>query len=231
MLDAHIVKRRARFTVDVALHVRAGEACGLFGRSGSGKSTILACIAGADVPDAGHVTLDDRTFFPPPLALHRRGIGYLTQDPNLFPHLRVAENVRFGVTGARGTRDAWVAELRDRMELTAIWHESAGAISVGQGRRVALARMLAAQPRLVLLDEPFGGLDRDLVRDLIQAIVAWQQLLGFTMLVVDHQPDVLARLASRAIAIEAGRVIQDASWHDLRADPATPMLAQLIAPL
>lgn len=232
MLDAHVVKVRPRFTVDVALRVLSGEACGLFGASGAGKSTILACIAGAEAPDAGHVTLDGVTLFPPSLPLHLRGIGYLTQDANLFPHLRVGENVRFGLTnGARDAGAAWIAELRDRLQLEPIWQEPASAISGGQARRVALARMLARKPRLVLLDEPFTALDRHLVRELLGALVHWQRELGFTMVVVDHESDVLARLCERVIAIEDGRMVQDASWDELRSEPATPLLARLLAPL
>ena len=232
MLDVHVVKARPRFVVDIGLRLASGEACGLFGASGAGKSTILACIAGAEAPDGGHVTLDALSLFPPALALHRRGVGYLTQDANLFPHLRVAENVRFGLTnGARDESAAWIRELRERLQLEPIWHEPAHAISGGQARRVALARMLARKPRLVLLDEPFSGLDRHLVRELLLAIALWQKQLGFTMLVVDHESDVLERLCPRAIAIEEGRAVQDAAWSELRASPATPVLAQLLAPL
>ena len=232
MLDAHVVKARTLFTVDVGVRIAAGEACGLFGASGVGKSTILACIAGAETPDGGHVTLDGVALFPPPLPLHRRSIGYLTQDANLFPHLRVAENVRFGLTnGARDESESWIVELRERLQLEPIWHEPAHAISGGQARRVALARMLARKPHLVLLDEPFSGLDRHLVRELLGAIARWQKELGFTLLAVDHEADVLARLCPRAIAIEDGRAVQDAPWADLCAHPATPLLAQLLAPL
>ncbi|HTV92239.1 MAG TPA: ATP-binding cassette domain-containing protein [Verrucomicrobiae bacterium] len=232
MLEVAIRKRRAQFTVDAAFAAANGEACGLFGASGAGKSTILACIAGAELPDAGAVKLDDVTLFPPPLPLHRRPIGYLTQDANLFPHLRVAENVRFGLTnGARSGDDAWIAQLRERLQLDSIWNAPAHAISGGQARRVALARMLARRPRLVLLDEPFAGLDRHLVRELLGSIVEWQRELGFTMLVVDHEASVLERICSRAIVIEQGRVVQDAAWAALHASPATALLAQLLAPL
>jgi ABC-type sulfate/molybdate transport systems ATPase subunit len=232
VLDAHVVKARPRFTVDVTVQVRSGESCGLFGVSGSGKSTVLACIAGAEEPDDGHVTVDAVTVFPPPLPLHRRPVGYLTQDANLFPHLRVADNVRFGLTnGSRGADEPWIAELRDRLQLAPIWQAPADAISGGQARRVALARMLARKPPVVLLDEPFSGLDRHLVRELVAAIVRWQTELGFTMLVVGHESDVLERLCPRAIAIEDGRTVQDASWHELRTRPATALLAQLLAPL
>jgi ABC-type sulfate/molybdate transport systems ATPase subunit len=232
VLDAHVVKRRAHFTIDARISVVRGEACALFGASGAGKSTILACIAGAEDPDGGYVRLGGETLHPPPLPLHRRPIGYLTQDAHLFPHLSVAENVRFGcVNGMRNASVEWIGELRERFQLTPIWRTSAHAISGGQARRVALARMLARKPHLVLLDEPFAGLDRHLVRELLLAIAEWQTRLGFTMLVVDHEPDVLDRLCPRAIAIESGRVVQDAAWSDLRAAPATPLLAQLLAPL
>ena len=232
MFDARVIKARPQFTIDATVRIPAGEACGLFGVSGSGKSTILACVAGAEAPDGGYVRLGELTLFPPALALHRRPVGYLTQDANLFPHLRVAENVRFGLSnGARDANEAWLVELRDRLQLESIWHAPSFAISGGQARRVALARMLARKPRLVLLDEPFNGLDRHLVRELLAAIAQWQRQLGFTLLVVDHEADVLARLCSRAIAIEDGLVVQDASWEALYANPATPLLAQLLAPL
>lgn len=226
------MKQRAQFTVDVRFAVGSGEACGLFGVSGAGKSTILASIAGAESPDSGRVAFGDLTLFPPPLPLHRRPIGYLTQDANVFPHLRVSENVRFGLTnGARDGSETWIAELRERLQLDSIWGEPGHALSGGQARRVALARMLARKPPLVLLDEPFGGLDRHLVRELLAAIADWQRRLGFTMLVVDHEAELVERLCPRTIVIEAGRVVQDAAWNELRAHPATPVLAQLLAPL
>lgn len=232
MLDAHVIKVRPRFTVDAEVRVATGEACGLFGVSGSGKSTILSCIAGAEAPDGGHVALDGLVLFPPALPLHLRPIGYLTQDANLFPHLSVADNVRFGIrNGLRASHESWVDELRERLHLESIWREPAYAISGGQARRVALARMLAREPALVLLDEPFAGLDRHLVREFLSAIADWQYRLGFTMVVVDHQADILARLCTRAIAIEHGRVVQDAPWDELHANPATPELAQLLLPL
>ena len=232
MLEARIVKRRAQFDVDVTVNVGSAQSCGIFGASGAGKSTILACIAGAESPDEGRVVLDETALFPPPLPLHRRRIGYLTQDANLFPHLRVADNVRFGLqNGAREASDAWITRLRARLQLDSIWNAPAHALSGGQARRVALARMLARKPRLVLLDEPFAGLDRHLVRELLGAIVEWQNELRFIMLVVDHEAAVLERICARAIVIERGRVVQDGTWATLHASPATPLLAQLLAPL
>jgi ABC-type sulfate/molybdate transport systems ATPase subunit len=232
VLDAHIVKARSAFTIDVALRVERGASCGLFGASGAGKSTILACIAGAETPDGGTIELDGRRLYPPSAPLHERALGYLTQDANLFPHLRVGENVCFGLPAPeRRVRSPWIDELVERLDLGALWNASVRAISGGQARRVALARMLAPKPPLVLLDEPFTGLDRHLVRALLAAIGGWQRELGFTLVVVDHDADILARLAPRVLAIENGRTIQDGRWDELRMRPATPLLERLLAPL
>lgn len=229
MLDAHVIRRRDAFTVDVALQVASGDALALFGVSGAGKSTVLSCLAGLEQPDDGYVRLDELTLFPPSLALHRRPIGYLTQDAHLFPHLTVAQNVRFALDGERDS--PWLAELYDRLRLKAIWETNATRISGGQARRVALARMLARRPRLVLLDEPFTGLDRHLVRGLLDDLISWRAAHGFTLVVVDHQPAILERLTTRALVVEDGRVVQDGAWDELHAAPATPLLRELLAPL
>ncbi|HEY0798701.1 MAG TPA: ATP-binding cassette domain-containing protein [Candidatus Baltobacteraceae bacterium] len=230
MFEARIVKRRRDFVVDVALRDEENSAIGLFGASGAGKSTVLSCIAGFEQPDDGFARIGDLQLFPPSLPLYARPIGYMTQDANLFPHLSVAENVRFSMNGAARDRD-WLAELRERLQLGPLWDASASRLSGGQARRVALARMLARRPALALLDEPFAGLDGHVVRGLIDDLRKWQQQLGFSMIVVDHQPAVLERLCPRAIVIEAGQIVQNGSWEELRKLPATPLLAQLLAPL
>jgi molybdate transport system ATP-binding protein len=235
MLRAHVIKKRRDVSVDVSLELDAGSSVGLFGASGAGKSTVLACIAGIEEPDSGFVTLGDLYFFPPSLPLNKRPIGYLTQEPGLFPHLRVSENVTFGLT-RNHARDAeqtnWIETLRDRLQLGALWHAPASLISGGQARRVALARMLARRPPLVLLDEPFAGLDRGLVRELIDDLVGWSQSLGFSMIAVDHQAEILKRLCpAQAIVIEDGKVVQRGAWDELASAPATPLLRSLLSPL
>src|SRR5215471_13889698 len=104
MLKTRIVKKRREMTVDFSLELGQGNSVGLFGASGTGKSTVLACIAGIEDPDDGYVTLDGLQVFPPSLPLHRRPIGYITQEPGLFPHLTVGENICFGIP--RQTRGA-----------------------------------------------------------------------------------------------------------------------------
>ncbi len=235
MLSAHIVKARRQLRVDVSLDLQHGAALALFGASGAGKSTVLACIAGVEEPDDGSVVFNDIRFFPPSLPVYQRRIGYLTQEPGLFPHLRVGENVTFGLASEdlrRQETALWVSTLRDRLQLASIWKASTAAISGGQAQRVAIARMLARKPKLVLLDEPFTGLDRHLVRELVDDLVFWNHTLGFSLIVVDHQAAVLQRLCpGDVLALEAGRAIQRGSWAELYGNPATPQLRSLLAPL
>jgi molybdate transport system ATP-binding protein len=229
-LDAHIVKARHVLSVDVHLRLEQGERLALFGASGAGKSTILSCLAGIEIPDAGRIQFGDATFFPPSLPLYERSLAYLTQRDSLFPHLSVAENVCFGLRGHEnnGARQ-WVEELMQRLELGPLWHESARQISGGQARRVALARMLARRPPLVLLDEPFTALDRPTIGDLVDSILQWHRVLGFTLVAVDHRIDILEKLCTRAMAIEGGRVVQEGAWSELTAAPATSKLARLLS--
>jgi ABC-type sulfate/molybdate transport systems ATPase subunit len=232
MLDAHIVKKRRSITVDIRFRAAAGERLAIFGPSGAGKSSILSCIAGLDQPDQGEIRVGGQVYFPPPLALNQRFLAYLTQKDLLFPHLSVAENVCFGLPreSARKNRD-WLAELRQRLGLDVLWHVPARSLSGGQARRAALARMLARRPPLVLLDEPFTGLDRQVVRELIGLLDRWQKRLRFTLVLVGHEAEVVERLCPRVLALEKGRVVQEGSFEALREKPATATLAQLLAPL
>lgn len=235
MLEAHIIKRRRQLIVDVCLQLGKGDSLGLFGVSGAGKSTVLSCIAGIEEPDNGYVRLGNLTLFPPSRPVHKRPIGYLTQDPDLFPHLSVSKNVTFGIPkqlAADKEHTRWIETLRDRLQLEPFWHASAASISAGQARRVALARMLARKPQLVLLDEPFSGLDRQLVRELIDDLVFWNRSLGFSMIAVDHQAEVLKRLCpEQVIVIEDGQTVQRGAWDELYSNPATPLLRSLLDPL
>jgi len=234
MLKAHIIKKRRELQVDVTLELETGSSVGLFGASGAGKSTVLACIAGVEEPDDGFVQLNGLQLFPPSLSLHRRPLGYMTQEPGIFPHLSVGQNIHFGISRAVATAEQkqWIDTLRDRLQLGPLWNAPAALISGGQARRVALARMLARKPPLVLLDEPFAGLDRQLVRELIDDLIFWSRQIGFSMIAVDHQAQVLQRLCpQQAIVIEQGKIVQQGSWCELHKAPATPLLQSLLAPL
>ncbi|HEY7838314.1 MAG TPA: ATP-binding cassette domain-containing protein [Terriglobales bacterium] len=231
MLEVRLSQPRRGFRVEVEFTLEEGGALALFGPSGAGKSTVLACIAGFQQPAAGVIRLGGRQFFPPPLPLHRRGVGMLTQEPALFPHCTVEGNVAFGLPRPHSVEArAWLARLREQMHLGDCWHAPATRISAGQARRVALARMLAPRPALVLLDEPFGGLDRGLVRGLLEDFLTWRRELGFTLIAVDHQAEVLEQLCPRVLAMAAGRVVASGSWAELR-QRAPQAMAALLAPL
>jgi molybdate transport system ATP-binding protein len=230
LLDAHIVKARRAFTVDVRLRLRPGERLGLFGPSGAGKSTVMSCLAGIETPDEGEISLGELRLFPANLPLHHRPIAYLTQSDWLFPHLSVAENVCFGVRNRNyNGAQKWIDELATRLDLSLLWNERVSRLSGGQARRVALARMLARRPRLILLDEPFATLDRATINELIAALLEWHSILGFALIAVDHRPEILERFCTRAAIIEAGRIVQEGSWPSVAATPATPLLTRLLA--
>jgi molybdate transport system ATP-binding protein len=229
VLDAHIVKKRHSFILDVRLRLRAGERLGLFGASGAGKSTVMSCLAGLETPDTGKISLGKLGLFPPNLALHRRSIAYLTQSDWLFPHLSVSENVCFGLrNGERDGAKKWIDELAARLDLFRLWDAPVTHISGGQARRVALARMLARRPPLVLLDEPFAGLDRATMNELIAALLEWHLALGFTLIAVDHRAEILQKFCTRAAVIESGRIVQEGSWSSVISAPATPLLTRLL---
>lgn len=226
MLEVAIRKQRRDLSVAAEFTLAEGASLGLFGPSGAGKSTILNCLAGLESPDAGRIVLDGEAWFPPPLAVHRRRVGYLAQQPCLFPHLTVAANVTF----AGRARSAWVDELRSRLALDACWDAPVHKLSGGQARRVALARMLLRRPPLLLLDEPFTGLDRANVRAMLAALQAWRAAIGFSLIAVDHQPEVLEQMTDAVISMDQGHAAALQSWESLRANPA-PALQALLDPL
>jgi ABC-type sulfate/molybdate transport systems ATPase subunit len=145
----------------------------------------------------------------------------------------VSKNVSFGHHLASDKEHRhWIETLRERLQLEPLWHAPASLISGGQARRVGLARMLARKPPLVLLDEPFAGLNRQLVRELIDDLVFWSRTLRFSMIAVDHQAEVLQRLCpDRAIALEDGEIAQRGGWDQICDAPATPLLRSLLTPL
>jgi ABC-type Fe3+/spermidine/putrescine transport system ATPase subunit len=230
MLKAHIVKARPSFTVDVRLELGRGECLALFGASGAGKSTVLSCLAGFENPDGGEIMIDDRRLYPPPLPLYQRPLAYLTQSDALFPHLSVAGNVCFGLDNGSIHNGAgkWIHELKQRLGLETVWDKPATQVSGGQARRVALARMLARRPPVVLIDEPFTALDRPTIIDLTGALREWQQRIGFALIAVDHRSEILEKLCPRVAVIETGKIVQEGSWAKLAAVPATPLTANLL---
>lgn len=222
-LDLHaVVPERG---VDVALTVPAGRTLALVGPNGAGKSTVLAAAAGTVRTTGGHVRLEGTDVGEDPV--HARRIVTLTQDPLLFPHLSVAQNIRFAAAAGGASR----AEIRERtdeqitaLELGALARRLPGELSGGQAQRVAIARALAAQPAVLLLDEPFAALD-------VQAAPALREVLrralvGRTAVIVTHEVLDVATLAQHAVVLEQGRVAEQGSVEQVLSRPATRFAAR-----
>jgi len=187
---------------EAGLEAARGEIVALLGPSGAGKSTLLRVIAGLLVPDTGRVTVDghDVTRTPP----HRRRVGLLFQDEQLFPHLDVAANVGFGLRMQRRpsaeTRRR-VAELLEQVGLAGFERRRVANLSGGEAKRVALARALAADPAVLLLDEPLTGLDRELHDRLMVDLAALLRAAGTTAVLVTHDHDEAATIAHRTLTL------------------------------
>ncbi|MGP9539329.1 sulfate/molybdate ABC transporter ATP-binding protein [Brachybacterium sp. AOP43-C2-M15] len=215
--------------VELALEVPRGETLALIGPNGAGKSTALSLVSGALHPSSGTVELDGRllsgarTRVPP----HRRRVTTLSQDPVLFPHLTALGNIRFGLRSqgmprarARAEARRWLAEL-GILELA---DRRPSRLSGGQAQRVAIARALAADPRLLLLDEPMAALDVDVAPTLRE------QLRGFlderTAIIVTHDVLDALTLADRIVVLEQGRVVEEGPTHEVLNRPRSAFAAR-----
>ncbi|MUN63292.1 ATP-binding cassette domain-containing protein [Kocuria sediminis] len=207
------VRLRAR-DLDLAVSVADGQTLAVTGPNGAGKSSLLAVVAGLLVPDTGRAALDGRVLFDldaagrgPWVPAHDRGVVLLAQDPLLFPHLSVLENVAFGPrsrgAGRRRAR-AVAGQWLEAVGAAPLAHRRPAALSGGQAQRVAVARALAADPQLLLLDEPFASLDSTAapaLRELLRRVLA-----GRMAVVVTHDPADVEALADAEVRLEHGRV-------------------------
>lgn len=226
VLRVELTVPRSAFDVIAAFEVPAGRVLGIVGPNGAGKSSILAGIAGL-VEARGNVLLGDRDLAA--LPAEQRGVGVVFQDLLLFPHLDVRDNVAFPqrvrLGGRRAAREAvepWLA----RLDLAALADRHPGSLSGGQAQRVALARALAAEPDVLLLDEPMAALDVE-VRDEVRADLARHlRDFGGPAIVVTHDREDAAALADEVLAVERGRVVQRGTLAELAADPATAWVAR-----
>lgn len=217
----------------VTLETKPGELLALLGPSGSGKTTLLRAIAGLEFLDAGRILIDgdDATA----LTARERRIGFVFQNYALFRHLSVFENVAFGLRARPRRLRLTEAEIRDRVlpllqtvQMEDYAERKPAALSGGQRQRVALARALAIEPRLLLLDEPFGALDAKVRRELRRWLRELHDRLGLSTVFVTHDQEEALELADRVAILNQGQLEQLGTPHQVYDTPATPFVAEFL---
>jgi sulfate/thiosulfate transport system ATP-binding protein len=217
---------------DVSLEIPDGELTALLGPSGSGKSTLLRVIAGLEVPDEGRVEIagQDATHVPP----QRRGIGFVFQHYAAFKHMTVRDNVAFGLTIRKRPKaeiEAKVSELLRIVGLDGFQRRYPAQLSGGQRQRMALARALAVEPRVLLLDEPFGALDAKVRAELRTWLRRLHEEVHVTTVLVTHDQEEAMEVADRIAVLDAGRVQQVGAPRELYETPANPFVMGFLGPV
>lgn len=235
MLIARIRKERrsagaSSFVLDVSIEVPPGITI-LFGASGAGKSTLLDCVAGLARPDEGRITSGGDVLFDSASQIEiptpKRRIAYVFQTLALFPHLTAEENVAYGL------KDLPEKEKRERVEtilkafrVEKLRNQKPGEISGGERQRIALARSLVTEPRVLLLDEPLTGLDAELKASIVDDLRAWNAAKGIPILYVTHSREEVDALGERVIALDNGRVASAGPPMEVLNAPRRKKLAQ-----
>ncbi len=222
---------------DISLQVRSGERLALLGPSGCGKSTLLRLIAGLETPTSGEVWVEGRLASSPgriAVLPHKRALAIVFQDLALWPNLTVSQNVELGLAGAKlarkERRDRAFSALR-RCQIGELSERRPAELSGGQQQRVALARALAVEPKLLLLDEPFSGLDFAIKARLYAEILHLCTTLELTMLVVSHDPLEASALCSQVAVLERGQIRETGPLEELLHAPASETLQAFVAQL
>ena len=235
MITVHgLSKRYGDFAAldDVSLEIPDGELTALLGPSGSGKSTLLRVIAGLEVPDDGRVEIAgrDATHVPP----QRREIGFVFQHYAAFKHMTVRDNVAFGLTIRKRPKaevEEKVSELLRIVGLDGFQRRYPAQLSGGQRQRMALARALAVEPRVLLLDEPFGALDAKVRAELRTWLRRLHEEVHVTTVLVTHDQEEAMEVADRIAVLDAGRVQQVGAPRELYEKPANPFVMGFLGPV
>ena len=215
----------------VSFLVDAGEIVCLLGPSGCGKTTTLRLVAGLEIPAAGRIVVAGMPVADPARSVppERRRVSMMFQDYALFPHLRVRDNVAFGLAHlGRGDRRRRAEELLDKVGMAAYAGAYPHVLSGGQQQRVALARALAPDPYIVLLDEPFSGLDPELRGRVRDDCLHLLKTSGAATLFVTHNAEEAMMMADRVVVMRDGRVVQNGAPEEIYCQPASPFVATFL---
>ncbi|WP_325053022.1 ABC transporter ATP-binding protein [Thermomonospora amylolytica] len=228
-LQARLVVRRGDFTLDLALEAAAGEVVALLGPNGAGKTTALRALAGLTPLAEGHIRLDGEPVHD--LAAERRPVGVVFQDYLLFPHMTALDNVAFGPRcrgASRREARRRAGEWLRRVGLEGHEDRRPRALSGGQAQRVALARALAAEPRLLLLDEPLAALDAHTRPQIRSGLRRHLADFGGVAILVTHDPLDAMVLADRLVVVERGRLVQQGPPAEVARHPRSDYVARLV---
>jgi len=237
-MDLSLIDVRKEFDRFAALHgvsldIRSGELIALLGPSGSGKTTLLRLIAGLDFPTEGTIHFGDEDASRK--SVQERNVGFVFQHYALFRHMTVAQNIGFGLKvrprGQRPKRSEIrrrASELLDLVQLSGLEDRYPGQLSGGQRQRVALARALAIEPRVLLLDEPFGALDAQVRRELRRWLREIHDHTGHTTVFVTHDQEEALELADRVVVMSQGRIEQIGSADEVYDRPNSPFVYRFI---
>jgi sulfate transport system ATP-binding protein len=235
MIEAHgVTKRFGTFTAldDVSIVVESGSLTALLGPSGSGKSTLLRVIAGLEQPDTGEIVIsgEDATALAP----QQRGVGFVFQHYAAFKHMTVRDNVGFGLTVRKRSKAeirARVDELLELVQLQPFAHRYPAQLSGGQRQRMALARALAVEPEVLLLDEPFGALDARVRAELRDWLRRLHEEVHVTTVFVTHDQEEAMEVADQVAVMNRGRIEQVAAPRELYEHPATEFVMSFVGPV
>ncbi|MCW8056881.1 MULTISPECIES: sulfate/molybdate ABC transporter ATP-binding protein [Agrobacterium] len=216
---------------DVSLDIESGELLALLGPSGSGKTTILRMVAGLEYSDGGRIFFgdEDATNIP----VRDRGVGFVFQHYALFPHMTLHQNIAFGMKVSKVKRDkaaidARVGELLRLVKLDGLGDRFPAQISGGQRQRVALARALSVDPKVLLLDEPFGALDANVRRDLRRWLREIHDSLGITTIFVTHDQEEALDLADRVVILNQGEIVQEGTPKEVCRQPNSAFVMRFL---
>src|SRR5215472_3124481 len=232
MLQVAVTKSRPGFTLEAEFKAPTPGVVALFGRSGSGKSTLVHVISGLLAPDAGEVRLDQEVLTDTRAGIavpaEERGIGYVFQEPRLFPHLTVAGNLRYGEKRARARAPViGFDEVVALLGLEPLLKRSPWQLSGGERQRASLGRALLSQPRLLLLDEPLASLDVARREEVLPHLEALRDRLSIPMVYVSHEFEEVLRLATHLVLLEGGRVVAEGPVDEMS---LYPVLQGIIGP-
>lgn len=221
-LQADFIKKIKTGTISISLDLE-DTVLGILGRSGCGKSVTLRCLAGILQPDVGTILLDGEQLFDSvkkiSLKPQQRRIGYLFQNYALFPNMTVRENISFALEERK--ESAWVEELLERFYLSEVADLRPSLLSGGQQQRTAMARMLAARPRVLLLDEPFSALDSFLRKEMMREVKALLQQFGGVSIIVSHNKEEIYDLTQMCMVMQKGNIAEIGQTKNIFANPQT----------